>query len=84
MPETHHAQQRQAQRGLRPADIAFVLEHGSLLAGWGGADIVYLRRREVPPPYRKQYARLIGTAIVLCEGRIVTVYRNRSRLPLAR
>mgnify|MGYP005837721161 CR=1 FL=1 len=82
---THHARHRGAQRNLSADDIAFVLQHGRRI--WsGGAEHVFLARRDLPPErdLRRQFERLEGTVLVVDnvhDGTVlITAYRNRRAL----
>ncbi len=80
-----HAQKRCAQRGLRRDDIGYVLRYGTKVYR-NGAVHYFLRRRDIPGPDRKTWDRLVGTTVVVAPdlGRVITVYRNRRRMPLAK
>ena len=79
-----HALTRCAQRGLNCQDVLYVLQHGKRLFR-RGAIHVYLRRKDIPEPEQKRFGRLEGTLVVLALDRqtVITVYRNRRRLPRA-
>lgn len=89
---SEHALRRCAQRGLSREDVLYVLQHGRRCyarkprsRGKRKALLVVLRRRDIPRRDRKRYSRLEGTHVVLSlDGRtVITVYRNRRRLPRA-
>ncbi|NPA06676.1 MAG: DUF4258 domain-containing protein [Chloroflexi bacterium] len=81
---SRHARVRCAQRGLRKRDVWYVLKHGTRIYR-NGAVHYFLRRRDIPPADRKRYERLNGTGVVvsLDHSRIITVYRNRAKMPKA-
>jgi len=80
---TFHAQERIAQRNLSLDDIAYVYAHGTRSHN-GGALLVHLGKRDIPPEDRRDQhrTRLEGTVLVLDQqtgGYLRTAYRNRSR-----
>jgi hypothetical protein len=82
---TQHIAERQAQRNLSDADIAFVIERGRRFH-CAGALHIFLGRRDIPPEraiYR-EFAHLEGTVLVAqFVGNtlvLITAYRNRNAL----
>lgn len=73
-----HAQNRAGQRGLRQADIYYVLRYGKQYRA-ANAVIYYLRRIDIPEEELKAQVRLEGTAIITAsqEPNVITVWRNR-------
>ena len=59
LPLTHHARVRMQQRGIRPAVLEAILEHGHVRRAPGGADLVVLG---------KKYAVLSGDGVVITVG----------------
>ena len=83
---TSHALKRSAQRGLRQVDLLYVWRHGTRYRVSTKALVVYLRRRDIPKRDRAQWGRLEGTCLVLTPDgmTVLTVYRNRRRMPRAK
>lgn len=73
-----HAQLRTKQRGLRQADIHYVLCYGTRYYA-ANAIIYYLRGTDIPPEHRRGMARLEGTAIFTAQARpwVITAWRNK-------
>lgn len=75
---TDHAELRRAQRNLAPAEVNYVLRHGS----WSrteGCDLILLRRHDLPTEHHaiEQLSRLVGTVVLLApSGCVITVYRG--------
>lgn len=75
---TAHARVRMAQRGIRPDDLEYVLQHGRRIRPGNGSLYIFLGNRDVPQEDRiGRQGKLAGTVVVLDRaGNIVTVYRN--------
>ena len=73
-----HARQRAGQRGLRHADICYVLCHGKRTFA-ADATIYFLRAIDIPPADQATMGRLEGTAVLVSQihNTIITVWRNR-------
>lgn len=75
---TRHAGIRMSQRGIREADVDFLLAHGTDM----GADRIMLTNRDATKAIqdlKKQIAyieRLRGKVIVVAEGQLVTAYHQ--------
>ena len=78
---TLHSQTRMAQRGISPADIAFVRDYGRLTHKTG-VQFYFLGRRDIPDAMRRAFGHLEGTTlIVAADGRVmVTCYRDRTAI----
>lgn len=80
---TRHAESRRAQRNLSQRDIEFVLDYGRTMR-CAGARHVFLARRDMPADrqLRRQFERLEGTTLVMCDQGdvpvLITAYRNRN------
>lgn len=73
---TSHAAQRMSQRNLDIGDICVVLQYGQLEYR-AGAEFYFLGERDLPSGQKQQWHRLIGTTVVIEQGEITTVYRNK-------
>lgn len=78
---TQHVQTRMSQRGISPADVEFVREHGRV-EHRTGVQFIFLARRDIPAPLRRSAGHLEGiTLIVAADGRVmVTCYRDRGAI----
>jgi hypothetical protein len=65
-----------AQRNLAPEEIELVVMRGRKLHRCG-AEFYFLGARDLPAALRLTHARLIGTTVVIADGTVRTVYRNR-------
>jgi hypothetical protein len=74
-----HAAQRMAQRNINAADIAAVLRFGRVLYRTG-AEFYFLAERDLPEGLEAELDHLIGTTVIVENGRVATVYRNREAL----
>lgn len=75
--ESEHLRQRMAQRNTTWSDIELTLARGRVLYRCG-AEFYFLGARDLPEPLRRTHAHLIGTTVIVANGEIRTVYRNRS------
>lgn len=69
---------RMAQRGYTLENILYVLKHGTTLRE-GPEQVIVLRTLDVPTEDRRRFGHLAGTKIVLREGVLLTVYKNRRK-----
>jgi hypothetical protein len=80
---TMHAQVRQSQRNVSPADVAFILAYGRRIRS-GGALHVFLGRKDIPGDEVREVGHLEGTVLVMDDSHpepvLITVYRNRRAL----
>lgn len=76
-PTIPHFEMREAQRGYRREQIAYVLEFGTVYRR-AGAIFFVLLRRDIPDGDRRRddVWRLAGTVVVVEGGVVKTVYRN--------
>jgi len=74
-----HAIQRMAQRNLTVDDLEVVMRFG-YLEYRTGAEFYFLRRRDLPEEMERTFARLVGTAVLIKDGCVITVYRNQHAL----
>jgi hypothetical protein len=75
---SRHAINRVRERGIAATDVALALEYGTEVHA-RGATFFVLRRRDLPLWLRDAAGgrRAEGTTVVVCDGTVVTVYRNR-------
>lgn len=66
-----------AQRNLSERDVEYVLTHGCRKYN-GGVEFRFLRKRDIRPQDRSEFARLEGTAVV------VSRHINATRHPIGR
>ncbi|MCL4508986.1 MAG: DUF4258 domain-containing protein [Chloroflexi bacterium] len=78
---SYHALTRSCQRALTPDQIAYVLIYGTPVFR-AGALFYVLRRRDITPGDLRsdEVAKLEGAVVLVSEGVITTVYRNRRAL----
>ena len=82
---TAHAHQRCAQRGIAPADVRQVVQHGRLIHN-AGARFAFLGRKEIAEACaegadRRAVEKLQGLVVLLGEdGWVITAYRNARAL----
>jgi hypothetical protein len=75
-PNEQHLCQRMAQRNISSPEIELVVTYGRTLHR-RGAEFYFLGERDLPDTLRRTHAHLIGTTVVIAEGEVRTVYRNR-------
>lgn len=75
-----HAARRMAQRNVSLADAALVIRHGTVEYRTG-VEFYFLSQRDVPTGRERELERLIGTTVLVRNGRVETVYKNRKALP---
>lgn len=75
---SEHASLRLAQRHLTLRHLAYVLAYGTEVSRTGAVFHI-LRRRDIDPADRQcdDIAKLEGVAVVMQDGCLITVYRNR-------
>src|SRR5262245_9471818 len=73
---TPHAALRMAQRNVSLDDAALVIAFGTL-EHRTGVEFYFLAAADIPNGQARELDRLIGTTVVIRQGRIETVYRNR-------
>jgi len=76
---TGHAAQRMTQRNLEIWDIELVMGLGKELYR-SGVTFYFLGKRQVPIGEERALEPLVGTTVVVGDGRVKTVYRNRRAL----
>ena len=73
---SRHAVRRMAQRNVDTNDLYPVIRFGRL-THVAGAEFYFLGTRDLPPGLRLDLERLVGITVVVREGQVLTVYRNR-------
>lgn len=75
-----HFQKRIPQRGLSSDDVDFVLAYGVEIHRAGAVHFL-LRGKDIPDNFQRQYARLIGTTILVAErwDTQITAYRAQRK-----
>jgi hypothetical protein len=76
---TDHAARRMTQRNLETWDVELVLNLGRVIHRTG-ATFYFLGRRDLPVGAERALESLVGTTVIVEEGRVRTVYRNRRAL----
>jgi hypothetical protein len=76
---TVHAARRMAQRNVSLADAALVIRYGTVEYRTG-VEFYFLAQRNIPPGSERPMERLVGTTVVVRDGRVETVYKNRNAL----
>ncbi|GBC78265.1 hypothetical protein HRbin08_01752 [bacterium HR08] len=73
---SRHAARRLAQRGISLEDVNIVLRLGRRFHRTG-ATFYFFGRRQIPRGLERQLERLVGTTLIVADGRLVTAYRNK-------
>lgn len=73
---SRHAARRLAQRGISLEDVNIVLRLGQRLHRTG-ATFYFFGRRQIPHGLERQLERLVGTTLIVADGRLITAYRNK-------
>jgi hypothetical protein len=76
---TDHAARRMAQRNVSLADAALVIRFGTVEYRTG-VEFYFLAQRNIPLGSERLFERLVGTTVVVRDGRVETVYKNRNAL----
>jgi hypothetical protein len=77
---TRHAALRMAQRNVSLDDAGLVITFGTVEYRTR-VEFCFLAQRDIPPGRERSLERLVGTTVVVRDGRVETVYRNRKALP---
>ncbi len=73
---SRHAAQRLAQRGISLEDVHLVLRLGRKLHRTG-ATFYFFGRRQIPRGLERELERLVGTTLIVSDGRLITAYHNK-------
>lgn len=73
---TDHCRERMAQRNVSEDDVRFIVARG-LLEYRTGVQCYTLPRRSIPAEERSERASLESLVVLVCDGCVITVYRNR-------
>ncbi len=73
---SRHAARRLAQRGISLHDLDLTLRFGRKIHRTG-ATFYFFGRRQIPRGLERQLERLVGTTLIVADGRLVTAYRNK-------
>lgn len=74
-----HAELRMAQRNVALDDVAAVMRFGRC-EHRTGAEFYFFGRRDMPKGMERALNHLVGTTVVVEQGRVSTVYRNKKAL----
>lgn len=88
LPMTQHAQTRLRQRGILPATLALLLEHGCTAHDHRGAEVLYLtragreniRRARGRQAYRRLESSLNVYAVIDGDGCVITIGHRTRRI----
>lgn len=75
-----HAARRMAQRNVSLDAAELVITFGTVVYRTG-VEFYFLAQRDIPPGRERSLETLVGTTVVVRDGRVETVYRNRKALP---
>jgi len=73
---SRHAARRLAERGISLEDVNLVLRLGRRLHRTG-ATFYFFGRRQIPRGLERELERLVGTTLIVADGRLITAYRNK-------
>ena len=78
---TDHALLRCAQRNISQEEVLYVIEHGHRHRNTGVL-MCFLRRCDIPENDQKdqRIVQLIHTAVLVGNGEIITLYRNKNAM----
>jgi hypothetical protein len=68
-----------AQRNITSDDIALIIQFARV-EHRTGAEFYFLAERDIPEGFEQRLGRLVGTAVIVENSVIKTVYRNRRAL----
>jgi hypothetical protein len=74
-----HCRERMAQRNVSDDDVRYIVARGALEYRTG-VQCFTLPRRSIPADERSERASLESLVVLVCDGCVITVYRNRHPL----
>jgi hypothetical protein len=74
-----HCRERMAQRNVSVEDVRYIVARG-VMEYRTGVQCFTLPRRSIPAGERSERASLQSLVILVCDGYVITVYRNRHPL----
>lgn len=76
---SEHCRERMAQRNVSDEDVRYIVARG-VMEYRTGVQCFTLPRRSIPADERSERASLQSLVVLVCDGYVITVYRNRNPL----